>query len=135
MGGKSYAYNDGHLEEVFGDADYLHKVKMGTDGKDSPFGVFAKAECLQFFPYGIRMRHPLSDIQVSVLVGKLGMRTDGKSVEGVSDEELLSDSLPKQAMDSADVVIALTKEAPMPKAVEKGNADAKNNRKQETMER
>lgn len=91
-------YDDGHLEKVLGDADYLHKVRLGVGSDDSPFGVFSKSECV-FLLEGRWRRIPLSDVQVSVLVKTLGLRTDGKSVEGMSDEELLLDYLPDKWSD------------------------------------
>ena len=98
--GKAYGRSDERLGEVFGDADYLHKVRLGTECNDSPFGVFAKVRYLLFFSNGInKCTGPLSDVQVSALVEMLGLRTDGKTVEGMSDEELLKDYLPKKFSD------------------------------------
>ena len=78
--GKVCMYDDGHFAKFLGDAD-------------SPFGVFSKVECVQLLE-GSWQRIPLSDVQVSVLVKVLGLRTDGQAVVGMSDEELLADYLP-----------------------------------------
>ena len=92
--------DDKGLGEVFGDADYLHKVRLGTGSNDSPFGVFAKVRYLLFVSNGInKCTGPLSDVQVSALVEMLGLRTDGKTVEGMSDEELVKDYLPEKFSD------------------------------------
>ena len=88
---------DKDIRKVFGDADYLHEVRLGTGSKDSPFGVFAKVRYLLFFSNGInKCTGPLSDVQVSALVEMLGLRTDRQTVEGMSDEELLKDYLTKK---------------------------------------
>ena len=92
--------DDKVLGEVFGDADYLHKVRLGTGSNDSPFGVFAKVRYLLFVSNGIsKCTGPLSDVQVSALVEMLGLRTDGQTVEVMSDEELVKDYLPKKFSD------------------------------------
>lgn len=78
--GKVCMYDDGHFAKFLVDAD-------------SPFGVFSKVECVQLLE-GSWQRIPLSDVQVSVLVKLLGLRTDGQAVVGMSDEELLADYLP-----------------------------------------
>ena len=98
---KQYVMRDDKvLGEVFGDADYLHKVRLGTGSNDSPFGVFAKVRYLLSFSNGInKCTGPLSDVQVSALVEMLGLRTDGQTVEVMSDEELVKDYLPKKFSD------------------------------------
>ena len=88
--------DDKDIREVFGDADYLHEVRLGTGSKDSPFGVFAKVEYKPFRIGNNKYVGPLSDVQVSALVEMLGLRTDGQTVEGMSDEELLKDYLTKK---------------------------------------
>lgn len=73
-------YDDGHLEKVLGDADYLHKVRLGVGSDDSPFGVFSKSECV-FLLEGALATHSVVRCP-GVRIGQDAGLEDGRKIRG-----------------------------------------------------